>query len=224
MIKQSNLLTRSRTTFVYVLRVLFSVLMVKRPIPKSNHSTSRFSGVSNSWGAKMEVGTVDASSPITVRGFDAVPWKLLKIVSKTRVAIPHFSVRPKLRRARRSLDVVTSSVLGKIRRRKIWNIPLLIVGETNLTNSANSCCWRQVVVVSRYSLSCALRELHSRLRWRTVSEKNLSQVRRFSSDSCVKSIRVPTDKESLNCFRINGGTGPFPTGRRVGTKLKNRCC
>jgi hypothetical protein len=59
----------------------------------------------------------------------------LKILSKTRVARPHFSVRPKLRRAWQSLDVVTSSVLGKIRWRKILNMAFLIVGETFLTNS-----------------------------------------------------------------------------------------
>jgi hypothetical protein len=73
-------------------------------------------------------------------GLDALPsgLRFLKktAVSKTSVARLHFSERPKLRRARRSLEDVTSNWLGEMRRTKMGNMAVLIAGITFPTKSS----------------------------------------------------------------------------------------
>ena len=134
--------------FVYVLRDALKDLTANVPMPKSNQSFARIPGVLNAWPTEevAEEADTDSLSPM-YRGNDSVPFKRLKIQSKTRTARGHCSVSPKLKRVRRSLDDVTSTVLGKIRRMKISNMWLLIVGETFATKASFSSCSRSIDLI-----------------------------------------------------------------------------
>jgi hypothetical protein len=91
-------------------------------------------------------------SSIVFTALDELPSKLFlkTAVSKTRAARSHFSKRLKLRRARRSLEDVTSHLLGEMRWRKMGNVALLIAGVTFLTKLNFARCTISLLARSRY--------------------------------------------------------------------------
>jgi hypothetical protein len=127
---------------------------------------------------------------------------------KMKVARGDFSVRPKLARRRWSLDDVTSTVLGKMRHRKMENMPFLIKGDTLGKNRALSSSLVETLAKEEYFTSWAQRSLHSDSNLRAVAEKNLSQTRRLEEVRSEKSMFTPKENDSLNAAWITGDIWP----------------
>jgi hypothetical protein len=137
------------------------------------------------------------------------------MMSNTRVARGDFSVRPKLARRPRSLDDVTSTVLGKMRHRKMENMPFLIKGDTLARNRALSSSLVEMLAKEEYFASWARRLLHSDSNLRAVAEKNLSQTRRLEEVRSEKSMFTPKENNSLNAAWITGDIWPPALGSKV---------
>jgi hypothetical protein len=126
-----NLLTRSQSKFVYMLREALKVFTANGLTGAKVKVTHAF------WVCQTNVAKNQRrqnwshchllGSRVWMRYFEN-SWKCSQ--NQEAVVRSHFSVSPKLRRAWQPLDVVISSILGKIWRRKLWHMAFLIVGET----------------------------------------------------------------------------------------------